>query len=115
MKIDDIVIREGDWVTIDGHTGNIYVGTVPTVETELIPEVEELLGWADGYRRLGVRANADLPEDAAIVRKFGAQGIGLLRIERMFRKPERLEFLRSIILAESRRKRVPIWRDSTRC
>jgi pyruvate,orthophosphate dikinase len=82
MKIGDIVIREGDWVTIDGHTGNTYVGTVPTVETELIPELEELLGWADGYKRLGVRANADLPEDAAIGRKFGAQGIGLLRIER---------------------------------
>jgi pyruvate,orthophosphate dikinase len=107
MKIGDVVIREGDWVTIDGHTGNIYVGTVPTIEAELIPELEELLGWADGYRRLGVRANADLPEDAAIARKFGAQGIGLLRIERMFRKPERLELLRSIILAESPEERRP--------
>jgi len=107
MKIGDVVIREGDWVTIDGHTGNIYMGTVPTIEAELIPELEELLGWADGHRRLGVRANADLPEDAAIARKFGAQGIGLLRIERMFRKPERLEPLRSIILAESPEERRP--------
>jgi pyruvate,orthophosphate dikinase len=107
MKIGDVVIREGDWVTIDGHTGNIYVGTVPTIEAELIPELEELSGWADGHRRLGVRANADLPEDAAIARKFGAQGIGLLRIERMFRKPERLELLRSIILAESPEERRP--------
>ena len=107
MKIGDVVIREGDWVTIDGHTGNIYVGTVPTIEAELIPELEELLGWADGYRRLGVRANADLPEDAVIARKFGAQGIGLLRIERMFRESERLELLRSIILAESPEERRP--------
>ncbi len=107
MKIGDIVVREGDWVTIDGHTGNIYVGIVPTIEAELIPELEELLKWADEYRRLGVRANADLPEDAAIARKFGAQGIGLLRIERMFRKPERLELLRSIILAETPEERRP--------
>ncbi|MEM1636481.1 MAG: pyruvate, phosphate dikinase [Pyrobaculum sp.] len=101
------LVREGDWITIDGHTGNIYIGVVPTIEAELIPELEELLKWADEHRRLGVRANADLPEDAAIARKFGAQGIGLLRIERMFRKPERLELLRSIILAETPEERRP--------
>jgi pyruvate phosphate dikinase (EC 2.7.9.1) len=107
MKIGDVVVKEGDWITIDGHTGNIYLGTVPTIEAELIPELEELLKWADEYRRLGVRANADLPEDAMIARKFGAQGIGLLRIERMFRKPERLELLRNVILAETPEERRP--------
>ncbi|AFA39334.1 pyruvate, phosphate dikinase [Pyrobaculum oguniense TE7] len=107
FKVGGQLVREGDWITIDGHTGNIYIGVVPTVEAELIPELEELLKWADEHRRLGVRANADLPEDAAIARKFGAQGIGLLRIERMFRKPERLELLRSIILAETPEERRP--------
>ncbi|MEM3835084.1 pyruvate, phosphate dikinase [Pyrobaculum sp.] len=107
FKVGGQLVREGDWITIDGHTGNIYIGVVPTIEAELIPELEELLKWADEYRRLGVRANADLPEDAAIARKFGAQGIGLLRIERMFRKPERLELLRSIILAETPEERRP--------
>ncbi|MEM3996550.1 MAG: pyruvate, phosphate dikinase, partial [Pyrobaculum sp.] len=107
LKIGDAVVREGEWITIDGHTGNVYIGVVPTIEAELIPELEELLKWADEYRRLGVRANADLPDDAAIARKFGAEGIGLLRIERMFRKPDRLDLLRRIILAESPEQRRP--------
>jgi len=107
FKVGSHVVREGDWITIDGHTGSVYIGVVPTIEAELIPELEELLRWADEFRRLGVRANADLPEDAAIARKFGAQGIGLLRIERMFRKPERLELLRKIILAETPEERRP--------
>ncbi|MFP3198364.1 MAG: pyruvate, phosphate dikinase [Thermoproteus sp.] len=106
MSVNGQVFREGDWVTIDGNTGNVYAGVVPTVEPELIPELEELLSWADGVRRLGVRANADLPEDAALAKKFGARGIGLLRIERMFRKPERLELLRRVILAETREERI---------
>ncbi len=106
MSVNGQVFKEGDWITIDGNTGNVYAGVVPTVEPELIPELEELLSWADEVRRLGVRANADLPEDAALARKFGAKGIGLLRIERMFRRPERLELLRKVILAETREERV---------
>jgi len=105
FRVGDIVVKEGDWITIDGNTGNVYVGKVPTIEPELIPELETLLKWADEVRRLGVRANADVPDDAIIAKKFGAEGIGLLRIERMFRKPERLELLRKVILAESREER----------
>ncbi|OYT48886.1 MAG: pyruvate, phosphate dikinase [Desulfurococcales archaeon ex4484_42] len=105
FRVGDIVVKEGDWITIDGNTGNVYVGKVPTIEPELIPELEALLKWADEIRRLGVRANADVPDDAIIAKKFGAEGIGLLRIERMFRKPERLELLRKVILAESREER----------
>ncbi len=105
FRVGDIVVKEGDWITIDGNTGNVYVGKVPTIEPELIPELETLLKWADEIRRLGVRANADVPDDAIIAKKFGAEGIGLLRIERMFRKPERLELLRKVILAESREER----------
>ncbi|MEM2477302.1 MAG: putative PEP-binding protein, partial [Zestosphaera sp.] len=99
------IVKEGDWITIDGNTGNVYVGKIPTVEPEIIPELDKLLKWADTIRKLGVRANADVPEDAFIARKFGAEGIGLLRIERMFRKPERLEALRNVILSETREAR----------
>ncbi len=106
FRVGDVVVKEGDWITIDGNTGNVYVGKVPTVEPELIPELQELLAWADSVRKLGVRANADVPEDARIARKFGAEGIGLLRIERMFRKPERLEALRNVILSETKEERV---------
>ncbi len=105
FKVGDIVVKEGDWITIDGNTGNVYIGKVPTVEPELIPELQTLLSWADEFRKLGVRANADVPDDAIIAKKFGAEGIGLLRIERMFRKPERLEALRKVILAETKEER----------
>ncbi len=106
FKVGNIVVKEGDWITIDGNTGNVYLGIVPTIEAGLTPELDELLKWADEYRSLGVRANADVPTDAEIALKFGAEGIGLLRIERMFRKPERLELLRKVILAETVEERV---------
>ncbi|MGC8556331.1 MAG: putative PEP-binding protein, partial [Conexivisphaera sp.] len=110
VRVGNSVIREGDWITIDGSGGRVYVGKVPTVEPEIIPELEVLLSWADGFRRLGVRANADVPEDARIARKFGAQGIGLLRIERMFRRTERLELLRNVILSEGSKDRRDLLR-----
>ncbi|MEM2194722.1 MAG: pyruvate, phosphate dikinase [Candidatus Methanomethylicia archaeon] len=106
FTVNNVMVKEGDWITIDGSTGNIYIGKVPTVEPEIIPELNELLSWADKIRRLGVRTNADLPEDARIARKFGAEGVGLLRIERMFRKAERLEVLRAVILAENKDERI---------
>ena len=106
FKVGDTVVKEGEWITIDGNTGNVYVGTVPTIQPGLIPELDELLKWADEFRELGVRANADVPLDAEIAKKFGAEGIGLLRIERMFRKPERLELLRKVILSETREERI---------
>ncbi len=105
FRVGDIVVREGDWITIDGTTGNVYLGKVPTVQPEVSGELKELMEWADEFRKLGVRANADLPEDARIAKKYGAEGIGLLRIERMFRKPERLEVLRRVILAETPEER----------
>lgn len=106
FKVGNIIVKEGDWITIDGNTGNVYLGIVPTIEGGLIPELATILNWADEVRKLGVRANADVPEDAEIALKFGAEGIGLLRIERMFRKPERLELLRKVILAETKEERV---------
>ncbi len=106
FKIGNTIVREGDWITIDGNTGNVYLGIVPTIEAGLTEELNELLSWADEFRKLGVRANADVPTDAEIALKFGAEGIGLLRIERMFRRPERLEVLRNVILAETTEERV---------
>jgi len=106
FKVNGHIVKEGDWITIDGSTGCVYIGKIPTKMPELIEELDTLMKWADDVRKLGVRANADLPEDAMIARKFGAEGIGLLRIERMFRKPKRLEKLRKVILSESREERL---------
>ncbi|ADL19145.1 Pyruvate, phosphate dikinase (PPDK) [Acidilobus saccharovorans 345-15] len=105
FTVNGVTVKEGDWVTIDGNSGSVYLGELPTVTPELGGWLDELLKWADEERRLGVRANADVPEDAMMARKFGAEGIGLLRIERMFRKPERLEALRRVILAADDKER----------
>lgn len=105
VKGTDIVVKEGDWVTIDGFTGNVYLGQIKTIPPEPIPEFYELLGWANELKRLGVWANADQPDDAKVARKFGAEGIGLLRTERMFRKPERLAIFRKVILSDNPEER----------
>ncbi|MEM0046346.1 MAG: pyruvate, phosphate dikinase [Fervidicoccaceae archaeon] len=106
FEVNGVVVKEGDLITIDGNTGNVYLGAVPTIRPSVGGELQILLGWADKFRRLGVRANADLPQDAKIAREYGAEGIGLLRIERMFRRPERLEVLRKVILAETSEERM---------
>jgi pyruvate,orthophosphate dikinase len=92
--------KEGDWVSLDGSTGALYLGALPTVEAryEDQHELQTILGWADEFRRLEVWTNADKPEEAAQARSFGAQGIGLCRTEHMFREGERLEIVRGAIL-----------------
>ena len=92
--------KEGDWVSLDGSTGALYVGALPTVEArfEDQPELQRILGWADEIRRMEVWTNADKPEEAAQARLYGAQGIGLCRTEHMFREGERLEIVRGAIL-----------------
>jgi len=99
------LVREGDYITIDGTTGEVFVGEVPTVEPEPTPELSELLVWADEVRRLGVRANADTPEGAALARRLGAEGIGLCRTERMFNAAERIPLMVGMILADSEEER----------
>ncbi len=101
----EAVVRAGDVITIDGATGRVIVGEVPTVEPRLFPEFETLLEWADGFRRLGVEANADTPEDAARARAFGAQGVGLCRTEHMFMGQDRLPVVQEMILAEAAENR----------
>ncbi|MEM3031993.1 MAG: pyruvate, phosphate dikinase, partial [Nitrososphaerota archaeon] len=104
---EGVVVRRGDIITIDGGSGLVMLGEVPTVEPELTPEFRKLLSMADNMRRLGVRANADTPEAASKAREFGAQGIGLCRTERMFNAPNRLPIVQEMIMAddeEGRRK-----------
>jgi pyruvate,orthophosphate dikinase len=92
-------LTEGDVITIDGGSGAVYLGVVPTVEPEFGPEMKRVLEWADEVRTIGVRANADTPDDAAQSREMGAQGIGLCRTERMFNAADRLPIVRDMILA----------------
>ena len=93
-------IGEGDWISLDGSMGRVYVGALPTVSArfEDQPELQTLLGWADEVRRMGVWTNADKPEEAAQARRYGAEGIGLCRTEHMFREGDRLEIVRGAIL-----------------
>jgi len=98
-------LAEGDLITIDGTTGNVYVQDIPTVEAEFFPELGTLLGWADAAARLKVMANADTPRDALRARNYGAVGIGLCRTERMFNDVERLPIVQQMILAETREER----------
>jgi len=105
IRIKDQVIREGDWITIDGYTGNVIVGKVPTVEPQIRGELETLLSWADEIRKLGVRANADTPEDARRAREFGAEGIGLCRTEHMFFHPSRIPSVQKMIMAKTPEER----------
>ncbi|MGZ3604320.1 MAG: pyruvate, phosphate dikinase [Thermodesulfobacteriota bacterium] len=98
-------IKEGDFITIDGSRGEIYLGEVPTVDPEISKELLTLLSWADEIRSMGVRANADTPEAAEKARQLGAEGIGLCRTERMFNASDRLPIVRQMILASTREKR----------
>ena len=103
--IGDIVIKEGDWLTLDGTSGNVYQGQISTVEAEFTAELNTLLDWADKIARLEVMANADTPADAAKAIKYGAMGIGLCRTERMFNDPERLPIVIEMIVADDKSER----------
>ena len=104
-NIGDIVIKEGDWLTLDGTSGNVYQGQVATVEAEFTNELNILLSWADEVARLKVMANADTPADAAKAITYGAMGIGLCRTERMFNDPERLPMVIEMIVADDKLQR----------
>jgi pyruvate,orthophosphate dikinase len=97
----DVVIKEGDIISIDGTTGTVVIGAVTLVQPEVTGDFDTILGWADEFRTMGVRANADTPDDAALGRKFGAAGIGLCRTEHMFLGPERKDIVQRMILAET--------------
>ncbi len=101
-----VTVQEGDWITLDGGTGRVILGQVPTREAELSEQFQRLMEWADGYRAMRVRTNADTPHDSRVARRFGAEGIGLCRTEHMFFEGDRIDSVREMILAESRAKRA---------
>ncbi len=103
--ISGLTLREGDVITIDGSNGNVYKGTVPTIEPEFVEDLLVLLEWADDISTLKVMANADMPEAVTKAKKYGAVGIGLCRTERMFNQPERLPIVQEMILADTKEER----------
>jgi pyruvate,orthophosphate dikinase len=98
-------IKEGDWITLNGSTGEVILGQVETVEPELSGDFAMIMEWADEFRQLSVRTNADTPEDARTARKFGAEGIGLCRTEHMFFGESRIRFIRGMIMASDEAER----------
>jgi len=101
----DLTISEGDWITLNGSTGEVILGQVPLVEPELTGNFGKLMEWADEFRALKVRTNADTPEDAKQARYFGAEGIGLCRTEHMFFAEDRIRAMREMILADTEEQR----------
>jgi pyruvate,orthophosphate dikinase len=105
FMVDGLIVRERDVISLNGATGEVMVGEVPTIEPELTGEFGEFMSWADQTRRLKVRTNADTPKDAQQAVKFGAQGIGLCRTEHMFFAEERLPIVQEMILARTSAER----------
>ena len=100
FSVKDTVVYEGDWISLNGSTGEVYIGQVQTVEAELSEDFRTIMNLADKYTRMHVRTNADTPHDAKVARAFGAQGIGLCRTEHMFFEGDRIKAVREMILAD---------------
>ena len=105
LMVKDKIFKDGDSLTFDGATGEIYEGVIPTIEAEISDNFAVLMGWADRTRKLQVRTNADTPDDAKTAVEFGAEGIGLCRTEHMFFAPERILAVREMIFAETTEER----------
>jgi len=106
ISVNDIIIKKGDFITIDGGKGEVFLGKVPTIEAKMSKEFKTLLSWANKIKRLGVYANADTPEDAQKARELGAEGIGLTRTEHMFMAQERLPIVQKMIMADTKKSRA---------
>ncbi len=118
MNVDGISLKEGDWISLNGSTGEVYDGQIVTVDPELSGDFGELMELSDKYTRMYVRTNADTPKDARIARNFGAKGIGLCRTEHMFFEGDRIKAMREMILADDEtgrrkalKKLLPIQRE----
>jgi pyruvate,orthophosphate dikinase len=105
FEVDGTTVEKGDYISIDGTTGEVMLGKVPTVEPKMGESFQTLMKWADDVRKLGVRTNADTPEDAGKARDYGAEGVGLCRTEHMFFGDDRLPYIRQTIMAEDREER----------
>ncbi|MFW7268460.1 pyruvate, phosphate dikinase [Gluconacetobacter sp. Hr-1-5] len=106
LSVGATVLKEGEWITLDGGTGEVFAGRVATIEPTLSGDFSTLMGWADNVRRMKIRANAETPDDAQTARHFGAEGIGLCRTEHMFFAPDRIGFVRQMIMAGDAATRV---------
>jgi len=100
-KIGEQEVKEGDIISLDGSTGEVFLGALPTVEAELTGNFGQIMEWAGKYKRLQIKTNADIPRDAEVAKKFGAEGIGLCRTEHMFFEPKRILTMRKMILADN--------------
>ncbi|MEA3239960.1 MAG: pyruvate, phosphate dikinase, partial [Pseudomonadota bacterium] len=100
FKVGDTVVKKGEIITLDGSTGEVFLGTIPTIEPALTGEFGTFMEWVDEIRRLKVRTNADTPHDSTVARNFGAEGIGLCRTEHMFFEEDRIMAVREMILAD---------------
>ena len=100
FSVGGTTVKAGDWISLDGSTGEVMLGQVPTQEPKLSGNFSTLMKWADDVRKLDVRTNADTPHDSAVARKFGAEGIGLCRTEHMFFEGDRIRWVREMILAD---------------
>lgn len=105
LTVNGVVYKEGDVLSIDGSTGSVYAGSIPTVEASVAGDFARFMAWADAARRLRVRTNADTPRDAQQAVKFGAEGIGLCRTEHMFFEADRISAVREMILADTEEQR----------
>ena len=105
ITIGDIIVNKNDFITIDGGTGEVFLGKVPTIDPVMSEEFKTLLSWANEIKRLGVYANADTPGDAQKARELGAEGIGLTRTEHMFMQQDRLPIVQEMIMADNRKSR----------
>jgi pyruvate,orthophosphate dikinase len=101
MTVEGKILKKGDWLTLDGGTGDVYNGQVKTVEASLSGNFDRIMKLSDKYRRLKIRTNADTPHDSDVARKFGAEGIGLCRTEHMFFNPDRIDHVREMIIADN--------------
>ena len=105
FHVGEHTVREGDWISIDGSTGNVYLGEIKTVEASMTGDFGRFMSWADEKRRLKVRTNADTPRDAAQAVRFGAEGIGLCRTEHMFFEADRIKAMREMIVSDTEEQR----------
>ena len=105
IELGGFTIKEGEYMSLDGSTGKIYLGDIPTVEASISGNFQRIMAWADEFRRLKVRTNADTPEDAANAVRMGAEGIGLTRTEHMFFNPDRIPKIRKMILSDTTEER----------
>jgi pyruvate,orthophosphate dikinase len=105
FKVGDIQINKDDWITLDGSTGEIFKGKIEVTDPDISQDFKTFMSWVDDYRKIGVRTNADTPNDSKVAREFGAEGIGLCRTEHMFFEEDRIKAIRKMIIAENKEDR----------